>query len=205
MEINHKLKNFINENIDLIDENNKEAWEEIYNKLSRSVFPKGEFTQTILNSGINDPASIMRYIPKKYLIGSTIESYIIPSDVTSISEYAFFDCKSLMNVTIPDSILSIGYEAFCGCSNLKKIVIPGSVTRISEHAFAWCENLTSVVIPDSVISIGEAAFTFCTNLKEIQYKGTKKQAITKLKVKNKSWREQSTITKIICSDGIIEL
>lgn len=46
----------------------------------------------------------------------------IPSDVTSIANYAFYNCSSLKDVTIPKSVTSIGFKAFSGCNNLTNIV-----------------------------------------------------------------------------------
>ena len=37
---------------------------------------------------------------------------VIPNDVTTVGEDAFFGCTSLASVTIPDSVTSIGFEAF---------------------------------------------------------------------------------------------
>lgn len=198
-----ELKNFINENIDLINENTKESWEDVYKKIDSKI--AGEFTQIILDAGINDPASVLGYIPKYYLNHCNIQSYIIPSNITHITTNAFSSSSKLISVVIPNSVRSIGYKAFQGCSSLAAIVIPDSVISISESAFAWCESLKSVIIPDNVIDIDEYIFNGCKNLKEIQYKGTKKQSLTKLKVKNKRWRAGSAIQKIICDDGIIYL
>lgn len=36
-------------------------------------------------------------------------------NVTSISDYAFFECSGLTSVTIPDGITEIGSKAFSGC------------------------------------------------------------------------------------------
>ena len=131
MEISEDLKNFINENLDLINKNTKESWEEIYSKLYASNTLEGNFTDTLLSVDI-DPASILGYIPANYLYSSGIHTYRIPDNVTSIGEYAFAHCKSLTN-----------------------IVIPNSVTSIDERAFWCCRSLTSVVIPDSVTEIGD--------------------------------------------------
>ena len=38
--------------------------------------------------------------------------YRIPDSVTSIGNYAFYDCESLSTVSIPDSVTSIGNYAF---------------------------------------------------------------------------------------------
>ena len=47
--------------------------------------------------------------------------FTIPNSVTSIGNYAFYNCSSLTSVTIPDSVTSIGDDAFSGCVNLVSI------------------------------------------------------------------------------------
>lgn len=116
-----ELKQFIKDHNDLINENVKESWEEIYNKIPYEIV--GQFTQKILSAGINDPAELLGYIPKNYLRKSNIETYKIPNNVTSIGERAFSDCSSLKNIEITDSVTSIGYGAFDGCSGLKGVYI----------------------------------------------------------------------------------
>ena len=37
-----------------------------------------------------------------------ITSFVIPDDVTSIGDGAFYGCSNLTSVTIPDSVTSIG-------------------------------------------------------------------------------------------------
>lgn len=50
-----------------------------------------------------------------------IESFLIPSNVTEISSWAFSDCTSLTSVEIPSNVTKIGYHAFSDCSNLKEL------------------------------------------------------------------------------------
>ena len=64
--------------------------------------------------------------------------------VTSIGQYAFYNCSGLIKVTIPNSVTSIEIRAFNGCSSLKSITIPNSVTSIGNEAFIGCENLKTV-------------------------------------------------------------
>ena len=91
----------------------------------------------------------------------------IPNSVTSIGRYAFSHCSSLTEITIPDSVASIGEGAFWGCSSLTEITIPDSVTSIGKWAFKGCTHLTTITIPNSVTSIGDEAFVGCTSLVEI--------------------------------------
>ena len=44
-----------------------------------------------------------------------IKSYVIPSSVTSIGDYAFLGCRSLSEIVISSSNTSIGKGAFCYC------------------------------------------------------------------------------------------
>ena len=73
---------------------------------------------------------------------------VLPSYITTIYRYAFYDCSSLTSVEIGDSVTAIG-----------------------DYAFAYCDSLTSVVIPDSVTSIGYGAFVNCSRLTTVYYKG----------------------------------
>lgn len=55
------------------------------------------------------------------LKGTNFYSFIIPSNVKTIANYAFQSCKNLKELTIPVSVTSIGASAFDGCSNLEKV------------------------------------------------------------------------------------
>ena len=61
-------------------------------------------------------------------------SYIIPDSVTSIGDYAFFDCRNLTNIKIPDSVTNIGECAFYNC-HISVIEIPANVISIGNRAF----------------------------------------------------------------------
>ena len=96
-----------------------------------------------------------------------IKSYVIPSSVTSIGDWAFLGCRSLSGIIIPSSVTSIGKSAFSSCDSLSEIVIPSSVTSIGDSAFYGCDSLSEIVIPSSVTSIGDSAFFSCFSLKYI--------------------------------------
>ena len=102
-----------------------------------------------------------------YSYRQSITSVAIGNSVTSIGNYAFYQCSGLTSVTIPNSVTSIGERAFQSCSGLTSITIPNSVTSIGDLVFLGCSRLMSVTIPNSVTSIGLGAFFDCSGLTSI--------------------------------------
>ena len=113
------------------------------------------------------------------VIPETVVYEGVTYSVTSIGDYAFWDCSDLTSVTIPNSVTSIGDRAFWDCSGLKKVIV--------KDIAAWCgisfsdnplshshhlysdENteITELIIPNSVTSIGEYAFEYCYGLTSV--------------------------------------
>ncbi|MBU1144546.1 MAG: leucine-rich repeat protein [Firmicutes bacterium] len=108
----------------------------------------------------NKQKTIIMIYPK----GKTETSYVIPSSVTSIEDYAFYSCENLTTVTIPDGVESIGFLSFAFCNGLTNLTFPSNLISISNLAFLDCVNLVSITIPLSVTSIGAYAFDNCDSL-----------------------------------------
>ena len=130
----------------------------------------GDCTWTLDNNGVLTISGNGAMEDYYYSAGpwrTNIKTVIIENGVTSIGDWAFFDCERLNSVTIPDSVTIIGEYAFSCCSNLNSFIIPNSVKSISDDMFSGCANLTSVSIPDTVTNIGKCAFNNCSNLTSI--------------------------------------
>ncbi|MEE1215554.1 MAG: leucine-rich repeat domain-containing protein [Bacteroidaceae bacterium] len=48
--------------------------------------------------------------------GKKLEEYTIPNSVTTIGNYAFWECSSLQSIDIPNSVTTIGNYAFYNCN-----------------------------------------------------------------------------------------
>lgn len=81
--------------------------------------------------------------------------------VTTICDYAFNKCNSIVSLIIPTGIKDIGEEAFYKCDNLKNVTINQGVITIGEYAFADCVKLNKVFLPESIIEMGENVFYNC--------------------------------------------
>lgn len=106
------------------------------------------------------------YNSNLFLNEELITDLILPEGM-SISEGAFYGCKSLVNVTA-DKIESIGSSAFAMCNALSTINVCGNGNAtIDSSAFGLCQSLISVNIGDGVTSIGPYVFSGCEKLSVI--------------------------------------
>lgn len=103
-----------------------------------------------------------------FLRDTKIRSVVLPTSVTSIGNYAFYNCTNLSSVSNLEGITNIGQYAFYGCSNLPSIDLPNSLNNIGSNAFRNCSKFTSITIPKGVTSIGNYAFDGCSNLQSVQ-------------------------------------
>ena len=84
---------------------------------------------------------------------------VIPNNVASIGNGAFYGCSGLTSVTIPNSVTSIGIYAFYDCSGLTSVTIGNGVKSIAKKTFSGCSSLTDVYCyAEGVPTTGEDAF-----------------------------------------------
>ena len=104
----------------------------------------------------NNCNAIIETASNKLIAGC--KNTVIPNTVTSIGNFAFYQCSSLTSIDIPNSVTSIGHSAFNGCSSLTSVTIPNSVTTIGGSAFfgtGWYNNQ-----PDGLVYAGLVAYTY---------------------------------------------
>lgn len=98
--------------------------------------------------------------------GSSLESFTIPSSVTTIGSLAFASTK-LTQITIPRTVTRMDNYAFSSCTLLEEVRIEAGLVAIPEYAFQNNTALVSVNIPATVTSVAATAFNGCTALKSI--------------------------------------
>ena len=85
-----------------------------------------------------------------------LENITIPSNITSIGDYAFNTDTALLNATIPSTVKTIGANCFQSDSKLTTVDFEG-VTSLGNLCFDNCTKLVNVNLPN-VTSIGESCF-----------------------------------------------
>ena len=132
-----------------------------------SVGVDGKYTLLIHGSGTMKNYDIVnsKYTPW-YSYRQNIKSIDIFGNITSIGNYAFYNCTSLTSFTVPDGVISIGDNTFTDCANLLSIDIPSSVISIG-NAFMRCTNLASIILPEGITSNLSRTFEECTSLTSI--------------------------------------
>ena len=113
-----------------------------------------------------------------YINNDLITSLTIPSSITTIGRYAFYNAKGITSITLPNTLTCIQDEAFHGCSGLSTITLPSSLTSIGGWAFYGCRgkliincnipnvtysplrnsSFSEIIIGDNVTNIGSRAF-----------------------------------------------
>ncbi|MDE5883615.1 MAG: leucine-rich repeat domain-containing protein, partial [Oscillospiraceae bacterium] len=73
----------------------------------------------------------------------------------------WFYNENIKEVIIEDGVTTIGDYAFYECSTLESVTIPDSMTIIGDHTFSFCKSLTSITIPDGVTAINNTTFQNC--------------------------------------------
>ena len=113
--------------------------------LAQTTFTIGDLTYGVISTNppqveVNDAnlSITTTNIPETVTYNETTYS------VTSIEEWAFYNCSSLTSVTIANSVISIGNGAFYNCRSLTYISIGNSLTYIGYDAFYNCSSLNTL-------------------------------------------------------------
>ncbi|MBR5489739.1 MAG: leucine-rich repeat protein, partial [Oscillospiraceae bacterium] len=101
-----------------------------------------------------------------------IKNIDVYSGVSSIGDYAFYDCEKLESVTLSNTIDTIGSYAFRGCSSLKGIDLPYGITVVGDGAFYGCSSIELITIPGSITAIGNGIFYGCSSLAGVYIPGS---------------------------------
>lgn len=106
-------------------------------------------------------------IPCYLFFRSPLKNIILPNSVTSIADGAFAGCDA-KNIVLHAGLLEIGSHAFYDCKSLNEISLPASLQSVGDWAFARCESLKDIDFSQtSVTRIPDKCFINCSSLQQI--------------------------------------
>lgn len=120
-----------------------------------------------------------------YVNGKLLTELEIPYGAKTISQFAFYGCESLTEVTLVGGNLStMQRNAFTNCKNLERVNVadPEAFCRINfevgsnpleNGAELWHngQKVTTLILPEAVTSISPFAFMGCTSLERVVLTG----------------------------------
>ena len=148
-----------------------------------SAWCKIGFNTSPTANPLNEGASL-------YLNEELVSDLVIPSDITEVKNYAFYNCHSLKSVIVHNGVTAIGDAAFYNCegtlfidskvvendhgyydndkrlwmAKFSEMVIGDNVTKIGAYFCKGYGYLTRVTIGNRVSEISGEAFSGCGNL-----------------------------------------
>ena len=141
----------------------------------------------------NEDSAVFHGSYTKFYVNNTqVTNVTIPSDVTELKAYTFYNAKTITSVTIPSTVTSIGGSSTFRASGLKNVTVPSSVTSwngsytfaycgslteatlnnsgaVGFYAFQGCSSLTSVTFGNNITAIKSGAFNYCTKLTGVTF------------------------------------
>ena len=127
--------------------------------------------------------------------------FTILSSVEEINEQSCRHNLNLHKIELLETVQVVSQSAFESCINIEYVKI--NSRSIGLNAFISCTNLKTLYIEKNVKSISQGAFRYCSALEQINYSGTIEEWNNIYK--GSGWNENSNITKIICSDGEVDI
>lgn len=143
-------------------------------------------------------------IPRGMFAFTALTSIVIPATVTTIDQYAFYNCESLTSVTLNEGLTTLGIGAFRNCAIGGTLTIPSTLTSFGANAFAAnMQNQISLVynVPDlqiSTMSVSTGLFA-TANVTSVQF-GANVVAIPAM-----MFTGNTTLTAIVLPDAITKI
>ena len=116
---------------------------------------------------VNIPSTVTIIDDYAFYQNSVLKYIYIPEGVNHIASYSFAWCPKLEAVSLPSSLQLLGAYSFAYCQSLRTVTIPASASNSTGYAFCGSNALESVVFLPGKTAIDEAMFYGCKGLKTV--------------------------------------
>ena len=122
--------------------------------------------------------------------------YFNGTKVESIGDYAFYRCGLSGDLDLPKGLKKLGASAFEGCTKLENVNLPDTLEEIGNRAFADCSSLRELLICPSTVSVGVDMIAYTSAA--IKYNGS---STSWFNVANRDAMKALEPYTVYCSDG----
>lgn len=144
------------------EEDAEEAW---YDEADTAEYEASPATDFTIELDSNNNVIIKKYIGQGGAV--VIPDEIGGAAVASIADNAFKGNKTITSVVFPKNLTSVGEYAFYECSNLETLTLNEGLRITSKYSFGYCTKLTEVVLPKTLEELGDQAFAHCSLLSKV--------------------------------------
>lgn len=130
-----------------------------------------------------------------YVNNVLTQELVIPSDITVIKPYAFYNFQGINSIKLPSGLVEIKGAAF-EKSSFTEITFPNTLEKIGRMAFLE-SKIQEIILPDSVTTVEDYAFKGSRVTKVIWSKNAK--------IINNSVFANSYLTEIYIPEGVEEV
>ncbi|MBQ5591881.1 MAG: leucine-rich repeat protein [Clostridia bacterium] len=160
----------------------------------------------ISGNGAMTDYSSSNYAPW-YSYASSIKKIVIEDGVTSIGNYAFYNCSNVTEFVVPISVNSgRNYYTFYDCNSIEKVTLTKGDGHAADYDWdssnntPWQKNTcTEIIIQDGVTEIGDFTFYECGNIKNILIS----DSVTS--IGSEAFFSCTGLTSIIIPDSVIQI
>ena len=108
-----------------------------------------------------------------------------------IGESMFSACEMLKEIILPSNITAIDKYAFYNSDRLESLILPEGIQEIPSYAISFCDNLSYLSIPSSVKLINDYCLSYCHSLRRIDCYVSN---VGKLKSSSSRWSEEGDLS-----------
>lgn len=165
-------------------------------EIGASAFAESNVIDVIIEDSEENHSRLSSISESAFYSCKTLNNMVFPASLKMIGKSAFSECLNITEVSLPNTVSSLGNNAFSGCAGLTVLNLSNGLTTIGDGVFSKCISLSSVVIPAGIEAIGSSMFADCMVLEEVTI------ALTVKRINDYAFKNCIALEHIVVPDSV---